>query len=149
MKIILKILIAFSIFTLIGCSAATVQYQAYPDQANSVDDANNGRIYVIRPAGGQAKGVATAVSADDKEIGLLGPASYLSWEQAPGAVDVKVKPSLLFQKTVTVDVQAGQQYFLHTKVQNIPFVGIKPWMKLESAEFGKNMLKSSKPGKVK
>ncbi len=146
MKRLLTILAASALFFLASCSpAATIQYQAFPDQSKVVEDPAKGRIYVIRPAGGMAKHTMTEITVDGKLIGLLGPGSFLSWEVEPGTVKVISTPSL-FTKAVDVEVKAGEQYFLQNKIQNLPFVGVRPWMQLEDSETGKKLLSESKPG---
>lgn len=148
-------LIAFSalIIILTGCAATTKQFRPYPNERDTVDNPTEGRIYILREKGGRASGQGTNVIVDGEVIGVLGPASYISFEHAPGTVKVTLKQSAFkitpkLSKSVDIDVEAGKQYYIHSKLQSIPFVGLKPWAKLVTNEFGKNMLKDLNPGTV-
>jgi hypothetical protein len=89
---------------LAGC-ATTLQYPPFPDQAKRVEDPAKARVYLIRPPGsvmgdaplvfyGNDWGATGPVfdptlysshydTARAREVGEVGPASYICWETPP------------------------------------------------------------------
>lgn len=96
----------------IGC-ASTRQMVKLPDQGKRVEDTEQARIYVIRPAFVGAA-VSMTVKDGDETIGYTGPKGYLCWERAPG----KATLCSVAENTgkLDLDVEKNCVYYVHQHV---------------------------------
>ncbi len=135
------IAIFFVIPLLVSGCASNDQYVHYPDQTKIVEDANKGRIYLIRPklAG---IGISPDITDDGEAIGCTSPRGFLCWERKPGNTTISGKTDNT--SVVTVDVKAGEVTYI---IQTIDFGWITTENRLDivSEQEGKEALKKAKP----
>lgn len=112
MKRILTLAACACSLLLVGC-ASTKQFVPMPNQAQSIENTNKGRIYVMRPS---ALGSAVGMNVADggNPIGSTGPGGYLCWERDPG--DVLVSSTSENTSRVALAVRPGS---IHYVLQNI------------------------------
>lgn len=133
-----------------GC-ASTRQFVRLPDQARTVENPAQCRIYVFRPEamlGGIAK---MKIMDGTRVIGDLGMASYLCWEREPGKVEVFMDFSSSDGMTINMredlDTQPGLVYYLRGGLLN-PFSGASDKLdrlwRISDAE-GKMLFSKCKP----
>ena len=131
----------FALF-LVGC-ASSVQYVHMPDLSKKVEDANKGRIYVMRPTSfGYA--ISMEVSDGGNPIGKTGAKGFLCWEREPG--DVIVSSTAENTSRVSLPVRPGGIYYVQQNVR----MGV--WMartdlEVVDEEKAQEKLKKCKPAK--
>ena len=135
-----------AIFVLSSGCATTVQFVTLPDQNQTVEDPEKGRIYLMRPAsiGG---GIPMLVSEGGRQIGETGPGGFLCWERQPG--ETQVTSQAENTDAVTFDVDKGKVYYIF---QHVRMGWVKARNELElvtDEEEGKKVLKTCKPPAVK
>lgn len=132
------------VLSCVGCTHAT-QYVALPDQANEIDNASLGRIYLIRPSvfGGA---VPMKVSDEGKEIGQTYGKSYLSWEREPGNHIIQGQAEN--KEEISLFVKQGQRVYVKQGVEMGIFMARNSLTPIDE-ETALEYLGKMKPPKVK
>ena len=129
-----------------GC-ASTKQFVAFPDQTKTVENANQGRIYVMRPSnfGSFASAVTFSVSDSGRLIGKTGPSGFLCWEREPGTAQVMAEA----EKDVKLEVavQAGKVVYIRQKAK-IGWWTARTSLTLVDEAEGKKILNGCDPPKL-
>ena len=112
-RVMRSIICAAVLCSVLGC-ASTKQYVSLPDQSQHLDNPEQSRIYVMRPAFVGAA-ISMGVRDGDMHIGSTGSKGYLCWEREPGMTTISSKS----ENTSKVDLnaQAGSVYYLIQHVQ--------------------------------
>ncbi len=151
-----NVLAAVIVFCALACAvgcASTRQFVPLPDQQTSIQNADQGRIYVLRPERLLGTAARMQVRDGDRPIGDLGTHSYLCWERAPGKTTVFLDFHTMDDFTIAMpeelDVQRGQVYYLRAGLLSMNPVSTdtnlldRLW-RLDDAE-GKLMLQKCNP----
>ena len=134
----LAIILLFVMTT--GC-ASTKQFVPLPDQSKQIENPDMARIYVVRPTifGGA---ISMNVKDGEKLIGKTGPNGYLSWERAPGQVEIVGKAENT--STLPISLEKGIVYYIQQHVR-MGFLFARNKLRLLDEKEGKKKLEECKP----
>jgi len=131
------------LFSMVGC-ASTQQHVRLPDQSKRVENPEQCRIYILRPAIVGAA-IPMSVRNGDKFIGSTGPKSFLCWEREPGKTTISSKAENT--STVDLDAQKGSVYYLVQHIRMGFFIA-RNKLELVDETKGQEILKKCKPPQV-
>ena len=126
-----------------GC-ASTRQFVPLPDQSKRVENPEQSRIYVMRPAvfGGA---IQMGVRDGEKLIGSTVGQSFLCWERDPGKTTISSKAENT--SNVELDTQKGSVYYLIQHVCMGIFIARNKLELVDQTE-GQQTLQKCKPPTV-
>lgn len=125
-----------------GC-VTTRQVAPLPDLTVDIADAAMARIYVLRPAT-VGSAIPFDIYANDTQIGVLGPDSFLCWESAPGTIELLAKSENSNKLSLTTE--ASNVYYVHAHVR-MGVVMARVKLELLDEDKGKEILAKCKPAK--
>ncbi|HZR20896.1 MAG TPA: DUF2846 domain-containing protein [Verrucomicrobiae bacterium] len=126
-----------------GC-ASTRQFVPLPDQAQRIQDASKGRIYVMRPAG-VGTAISMNVSDSGKPIGSTGAHGYLCWEREPG--DTIITSTSEGASKAPLSVQPGSVHYIFQHVR-MGLLMARSELEVLDEQKGLKILKKCHPPKV-
>lgn len=148
MKTFSRCVVFALLITAASCAASGEQRVPLPAQNVTVTNANVTRIYFVREDTVGMQIQAVRVWDGDKEIGALGPDTYLCWERAGGRTvgtahyEAKDPSRAKHEGLADLNCEAGRAYYFNVTVSSEDG---RPTIKALDPEEGKRLVAKRKP----